>query len=1052
MERKYGIGLDIGIGSVGYAVISKTNNLDARIEDLGVRLFDSGENIRQKASNAQERRRYRSVRRLLRRRKHRKERVKKFFLKIKLMNEIQLKAWEEKNGNQNVLQTRIKGLSEKLKPEEILDCIIHICNHRGYREFYDEDLSNENSNKDDLKKIEGGLTSFDELYQRGNYKSVAEMILKDSAFKTESAFVNYRNHKDGERYILIKREFVKKELENILHQQSKYYSQLTENNIKIICDNMVFAQRDFETGPGNENDKTRRFMGFIDSIGKCMCMYYKDEKRAYRSTVIADIYALVNCLSQFSFINTETGEILLPDNAAKEIIDTALLNAAITENDIKNILKRHQLEMHKPEKLQVKVPDTVKTLKVLKSVLTNAGYKYEELIKENQFDVNNPSELHQLCILLSENITPVRRIRVLKSKGWNEKLQKEVIRKKFGGTASVCEKYMIDAIEAFERGETYGNFQARMLKEREKEFSKSKKQKFLLPFDKRLDEELIKNIVVFKAVNETRKILNELIRKYGSPEYINIEVADDLGRSFKERSKIIKRNNDKQKDREKIKNKLIELGLRKEGEVTPFDIERYRLWEEQEGRDLYTGEAIPLEKILSGIYDVDHIVPFSLILDDTLQNKALVNLGVNRQQKGQQVPLAFLNDTAKVDYLKRINILYKNKKISTKKYKYLMLPNLYFNTELLAEWKSRNINDTRYITRFLVNYLSENLLFDSIKEKNVFGVKGIITSKMRKLWFNKKTWGDEKKNRDNNLHHAADALVIANLTPAYLEIASDKIKLDRIYKDYHKQISNEYLTYLRNAVNKMVKYYGFNKEYAEKLIGTPNSRIPAMIRNIANEVDIRLWDNNIEYYKDISEEQFYKNVKAFYKDDIIFAECVKPVLVSYKQNKKYQGKFTKDNPLKKSETKGAFIKKIDSLGNVNILDSKEYYCAELYKNLQGKTILRGIRYVDLKKKNKKLYIVSSYPEDYEKHIMYLFANDYIKVFDNVGKIKFNGYYKSIKNVNRNAIYYKNNNLNILEEKTISKKDVVKKYSINILGKIGGEIKCSVPFLSLEENI
>ena len=142
MERKYGIGLDIGIGSIGYAVISRTNNFDARIEDLGVRVFDSGENIRKKASNAQERRGYRSVRRLLRRKKHRKERVKKFFLKIKLMNEIQLKAWEERNGDQNVLQTRIKGLSEKLRPEEILDCIMHICNHRGYREFYDEDSAN----------------------------------------------------------------------------------------------------------------------------------------------------------------------------------------------------------------------------------------------------------------------------------------------------------------------------------------------------------------------------------------------------------------------------------------------------------------------------------------------------------------------------------------------------------------------------------------------------------------------------------------------------------------------------------------------------------------------------------------------------------------------------------------------------------------------------------------------------------------------------------------------------------------------------------------------
>lgn len=1050
MERKYGIGLDIGIGSVGYAVISRTNNLDARIEDIGVRLFDSGENIRQKASNAQERRGYRSTRRLLRRRKHRKERIKKFFLKIKLMNEVQLKEWQEQNGNQNVLQTRIKGLNEKLTPEEILDCIIHICNRRGYREFYGDDSKKDNADKDELQKIEGGLANFDEIYQSGGYKSVAEMLINAPVFKTETSFADYRNHKNAKRYILIKREFVKKELEDILNKQSEYYPQLTANNIRIICDDMVFAQRDFETGPGNEDDKTRRFMGFIDSIGQCM--YYKDEKRAYRSTVIADIYALVNCLSQLSFVNTETGEILLPENVAKEIIDTALVNASITENDIKNILKQNKLEMRKPGKLEVTVPDTIRTLKTLKAVLTNAGYKYEELIKENQFDINNPSKLHQLCLLLSENITPARRIRALKAKGWNEKLQKEVIRKKFGGTASVCEKYMVEAIEAFKRGETYGNFQARMLKEREDALPDIEKQKYLAPFDKKVDEELVKNTVVFKAVNETRKILNELIRKYGSPEYINIEVADDLGRSFKERAKIIKRINDNKKEKDKIANKLIELGLRKEGEVKPFDIERYRLWEEQEGKDLYTGEVIPVEKILSGIYDVDHIVPFSLILDDTLQNKALVNLGVNRQQKGQQVPLGYLSSADKEDYLKRVNTLFKKKKISIKKYKYLTLSNLYGNRDLLSEWKSRNINDTRYITRFLVNYLSANLLFNSDKAKNVFGVKGIITSRMRRLWLNKKTWGDEQKNRDNNLHHAADAIVIANLTPAYLEIASDKIKLDRIYKDYHKRISDEYLTYLGKAVNKMVKYYGFNKEYTEKLLATPYSRVPAMIRNIADEVDIRLWDNSLEFYKDVSEEQFYKNAKAFYNDDTNFAKSVKPVLVSYKQNRKYQGKFTKDNPLKKNEIKGAFIEKIDSLGNVNILDAKEYYCAELYKNLQGQTILRGIRYVDLQKKNKKLYIISSYPEDYKKHIMYLFANDYIKVFDKDGKIKFNGYYKSIKNVNRNAIYYKNNNSNILEEKTISKKDVVKKYFVDILGKIGGEIKCSVPFLSLKDNI
>lgn len=443
-------------------------------------------------------------------------------------------------------------------------------------------------------------------------------------------------------------------------------------------------------------------------------------------------------------------------------------------------------------------------------------------------------------------------------------------------------------------------------------------------------------------------------------------------------------------------------------------------------------------------------MPFSLILDDTLQNKALVNLGVNRQQKGQQVPLGYLSSADKEDYLKRINTLFKKKKISIKKYKYLTLSNLYGNRDLLSEWKSRNINDTRYITRFLVNYLSANLLFNSDKAKNVFGVKGIITSRMRRLWFNKKTWGDEQKNRDNNLHHAADAIVIANLTPAYLEIASDKIKLDRIYKDYHKRISDEYLTYLGKAVNKMVKYYGFNKEYAEKLLATPNSRVPAMIRNIADETDIRLWDNSLECYKDVSEEQFYKNVRAFYKDDTVFADTIKPVLVSYKQNKKYQGKVA-DDTLYKNEEKG-YYKKVISDNNKSILDARNYYCLELYKNIDDGISLRGIRYVDLKKQYKKLCINVSCPKDYKNHIMYLFNNDYIAIFDKNNNLKFNGYYKGLKSVNNRFIYVKNNNSNLSEYKTIGKKDIIKKYYVDILGKIGGEIKCSVPFLSLKDNI
>ena len=685
----------------------------------------------------------------------------------------------------------------------------------------------------------------------------------------------------------------------------------------------------------------------------------------------------------------------------------------------------------------------------MKATLEASGYSYEELIEEDQFDLENPSKLQKLCVILSENITPKRRDAALKRAGWNEKLRKEMSRKKFGGTASVCERYMLEAINAFLEGETYGNFQARRLKERDASSEETTKYKILPALTKKDDEEIVENVVVFKAINETRKVLNAIIRKYGSPEYINVEVADELGRSFKERDKLTKLNRENEKERKNIDKKLVELGLRKDGEVKPKDILRYRLWKAQGGVDLYTGVPIEENEVLSEVYEVDHIVPFSLILDDTAQNKALVSRIAN-QEKRQRVPRQYLADDK--EFMKRVNTLFSKGKISAKKYKYLTLESIYTAEAkvLLEEWKSRNINDTRYITRYIVNYLTSNLLFDSEKAKNVYAIKGAITSKMRKLWLNSKSWGDEEKDRENNLHHAADAIVIANLTPAYVEIASDNLKLQNIYKAHHKQESFEYTTYLNGAVKKMAKYYGFSESYSRRLLES-KERIPSLVSNLRTEVDKRLVDNSLEIFQDITPERFMKNVKDYYRDDQAFAESLSMPLVSYKQNKKFQGQITDDNPIAKNKRKETSVAKIDTLGNENILSANKYYCIEIYKDNQNKTALRGIRYVDLVKRNKKLYLATPYPAGYQEHVMYLFANDYVRIYDNRNRLKFEGYYRGVEAITRKKFQmrFANANKNIIV--SIIKTDEVKKCNVDILGNLGGEVKCSEPFMLLQGN-
>ena len=78
----YTLGLDIGVASVGWAVLENDNQGEpCHIADLGVRIFDAAEDPQTGASLAAPRREARSARRRIRRRRHRKERIKNLLIR-----------------------------------------------------------------------------------------------------------------------------------------------------------------------------------------------------------------------------------------------------------------------------------------------------------------------------------------------------------------------------------------------------------------------------------------------------------------------------------------------------------------------------------------------------------------------------------------------------------------------------------------------------------------------------------------------------------------------------------------------------------------------------------------------------------------------------------------------------------------------------------------------------------------------------------------------------------------------------------------------------------
>lgn len=60
--------------------------------------------------------------------------------------------------------------------------------------------------------------------------------------------------------------------------------------------------------------------------------------------------------------------------------------------------------------------------------------------------------------------------------------------------------------------------------------------------------------------------------------------------------------------------------------------------------------------------------------------------------------------------------------------------------EILKGWKSRNINDTRYITKYVVGLIKNHLQFAGEKAR-VFGIRGHITSRFRKEWLGEEYMG-----------------------------------------------------------------------------------------------------------------------------------------------------------------------------------------------------------------------------------------------------------------------------------------------------------------------
>lgn len=231
---------------------------------------------------------------------------------------------------------------------------------------------------------------------------------------------------------------------------------------------------------------------------------------------------------------------------------------------------------------------------------------------------------------------------------------------------------------------------------------------------------------VEKVLNQMVNIINNLIEKYGSIDEVRVEMARELKQSKEQRVRTTKEISIRERDNNRISGLIEQYGLR----ATRNRIQKYRMWEEAGGRCIYCGKQINIARFLAGDdAEVEHIIPRSLLFDDSLTNKALSCRTCN-QEKGKRTAFDYMSSQPEEkfeQYLSRIKTMSENKeknlRISATKYKRLLTP----ESEIPEDFLNRDLGQTQYITRKAMEMLK-------LVSRNVYASSGKVTDFLRHIW------------------------------------------------------------------------------------------------------------------------------------------------------------------------------------------------------------------------------------------------------------------------------------------------------------------------------
>lgn len=773
---KYVLGLDLGVASIGWGCLLLDDNDEIkRILDHGVVTFKALDNDKGQLKNVK-RREARGARRIIRRRAERNRRVKKLVVESGLISLEELNLLfngQNKVQPKNILELKVKGLTQLLTKEELVRCLLHYSNNRGFKS------NRKNNSTEDIGKMKNAIGTI-KLIMAENNVTVSQAVLMHAqtlpAFKTKNTDDNYE--------FGYERADVETEIKQLLENQVN--NDLISEKFAEEYLTIWSSQRDFSEGPAQGSPY---HVSFDTLFGKCQ---FTKENRISKAAPSFEIFAFLQKLINLRYfvrdqegkkvegkltadqirkfykiqtdvkkpknltyadilkeINVDGAEIKnLPQNNKKQFIDHLK-----TYKDKNNIERDVELSDEQYQEVKIIAKNELYRTKFFE--LKSYNYLLKALKNLNPDDFENLATIENLDIIATvlayaQTDNAIKKIIDQYYPQLDEKLVQLCLNIKANGntgTGSLSLSLTQELNKKMMNGMAYEDAMSDLDHDH---YKITNQAEFINGFptvheiEKAYDTQIMQPNVRHVLVI-LRKLYNQIVATHGKPYMINIEVATELKNSYSVRLDLQRDQLNNQIKNQEAKVELAKtfgldkLANRNFKNFSKDDLTRFKLWKEQNEICIYSGEPISKEEVIgSRDCEVDHILPFSKTFDDSYSNKVLVKTRTNQEKKNRS-PYQWLKSDR--DRWKAFEERVKKSRFISERKKDKLL---YAEEIKLEDFTSENLHATAYLSKLAVNIFSDILKQDGL-EKNVNAYKGHLTSYLRRYY------------RLNNLTHSIES-------------------------------------------------------------------------------------------------------------------------------------------------------------------------------------------------------------------------------------------------------------------------------------------------------